>query len=468
MVEIRMLRCNTSRFLGKALWSLLLLWGLISCKEDDDYMALEIYTQPDVAYTFQNEAVLIPFFDNDENVEANGKLSISNATSGAVVINNNNTPENLLDDRIAYNPDTNFEGEDTFQYTICNANGEQCKTETITVNVYPPIKADLSEVPYQTLSEYNFFTGELASLDPVFTVLPYEPISALFSDYAHKKRFVWMPKNTSATYVDYGKILELPVGSVIIKSFFYENVQPNNTAVIIETRLMIKQPEDWIFAEYFWNEDQTEAYLDVTGNGGFKEITWVQDGVTRNHNYRMPSTSECFTCHKSNTVNVPIGIKPQNLNATYEFKEGPKNQLEKWIDMGYLQGELPSTIETVVDYNDTSADLELRVRSYFDINCAHCHKDGGHCNYRSMRFAFDENDVMENLGVCVTPDTPLPGTFDDPKIIKPGDIENSIIYYRLNTTAEELRMPLLGRRLLHDEGVALIEEWINSLTQNCD
>lgn len=442
--------------------------SVFSCDEDDDYTPLEIITAPDSAVQFQNQTSFINIFENDSNIEANGILSVGAAQVGSVSINNNNTPGTILDDRVVYTSTAEYEGEESFQYTICNTNGEQCKTETITVAVYPPIKANLNEVPYETLSEYNFFIGDLALSEPVFTVLPYEPISSLFSDYAHKKRFVWMPENTSASYIDDGKILELPVGAVIIKSFFYENVAPNDTTKLIETRLMIKQPQGWVFAEYFWNDEQTEAYLDETGNGGFKEITWSQNGVTRTHNYRMPSTSECFTCHKSDATNIPIGIKPQNINSTYDFQNGSQNQLVKWVEMGYLEGAIPSNIETVVDYNDASASLEMRVRSYFDINCAHCHKDEGHCNYRSMRFAFDENSIMENLGVCVTPDTPLPGDFDDPKIIKPRDIENSIIYYRLNTTAEELRMPLLGRRLLHDEGVALIEEWIMSLNQNCD
>lgn len=468
MLVIKMQKQTISKLLNKVIFGLAIAVVLVGCKDDDDYVAIAIVTEPDIAFTFQNETTEVLIFENDTNIESNGQLSIGGPSSGTVEMDNNNTPNTILDDFLVYSPNVNFEGQATFEYAICNSNGEQCQTETVTVNVYPPIQAELDEVPYQTLSEYNFFTGELASLEPVFTVLPYEPISALFSDYAHKKRFVWMPKNTSATYIDDGKILELPVGAVLIKSFFYENVSPNNTTVIIETRLMIKQTGGWIFAEYFWNEDQTEAYLDTTGNGGFKEITWMQDGVTRNHNYRMPSTSECFTCHKSDATNIPIGIKPQNLNSIYEFDDGARNQLEKWTNFGYLEGDIPSNIETVVDYNDDTADLEMRVRSYFDINCAHCHKDGGHCNYRSMRFAFDENHLMENLGVCVTPDTPLPGTFDDPKIIKPGDLENSIIYYRLNTTAEELRMPLLGRRLLHDEAVALVEEWIYSLTQNCD
>src|SRR5690606_40983413 len=58
---------------------------------------------------------------------------------------------------------------------------------------------------------------------PVYGVLPYEPINALFSDYAHKKRFVWMPYNVKATYVADGDVLDFPTGSVLIKTFFYRS-----------------------------------------------------------------------------------------------------------------------------------------------------------------------------------------------------------------------------------------------------
>lgn len=330
------------------------------------------------------------------------------------------------------------------------------------------VTVDLLQVPYPTLSEYGFFDDTLSDLKPTTGVLPYEPISSLFSNYAKKSRFIWLPDGSIGTYNGDANNIELPVGSVIIKTFYYDNVLPDNTRVIIETRLMIRKQEGWTFAEYFWNEEQTEAFLDVQGDGGFKYLSWTQDSEQRDINYRMPSGSECFTCHKSNTTNEPIGIKPQSLNGTFSFADGVQNQLQKWIEVGYLQDNLPSNINTVVDYTDTSQDLETRVRSYVDINCASCHRDEGHCNYRPMRFAFSENNLLENLGLCVTPDQLLENLSPDQKLIKPGDLENSVVYYRLNVTAEEERMPLLGRSIIHNDGVALLGEWINSLDTACD
>ena len=48
-------------------------------------------------------------------------------------------------------------------------------------------------------------------------------------------------------------------------------------------------------------------------------------------------------------------------------------------------------------------------------------------------------------------------------MIKPGSAEESILHYRINSSELEVRMPELGRELIHTEGVELIHDWINSL-----
>ena len=116
-----------------------------------------------------------------------------------------------------------------------------------------PVIFDIAEVPYQTLSDYNFFDGDLKDLSPVYGVLPYDLNSSLFSDYAKKKRFVWMPDDVSAAYVNDYSPLNFPIGTVLIKNFYYNNFQPANDTKIIETRLMINKADGWIFANYIWN-----------------------------------------------------------------------------------------------------------------------------------------------------------------------------------------------------------------------
>lgn len=339
-----------------------------------------------------------------------------------------------------------------------------------------PVVVDLAAVPYPKLSDYKFFVGDLKDLQPALNVLPFEPASALFSDYAHKKRFVWMPEGLKATYNADNKILEMPVGSVLIKNFYYENVQnvsPAGSTRILETRLIIRKANSYEFANYIWNDQQTEAYYDMAG--AYKDITWIdENGTTKSVEYRIPADVQCVVCHKSSrlvngnveTVYIPIGIKPQNLNWNYDYGGVTKNQLSKWIEQGYLDSNfsLPSAENSTVNYNDLTKTLDQRARSYVDINCSHCHSVDRHCEYRPMRFSYSETKNNSTaMGVCV--DTEDMQGFDPTlnKIVRGRDIDNSMLYHRLNTVDEAVRMPLHGRTLLHTEGLVLMKDWINSL-----
>lgn len=444
----------------------LLLTFLNACKSDDGYIGINISTAPDSGDVFQNATLDLDVLANDSNIPQIGYLVAAPPEWGSVtILDPNDTPSDPSDDIVHYTPDSQFVGQDTFQYTICE-NIDNCATETVTVRVLQasPVNFDSELVPYVTLSEYNFFEGTMSDQVPVYGVIPYAPLNKLFSDYALKKRFIWMPMGVSASITEDYEVLDSPSGTILIKTFYYENVQPGDVTQIVETRLMIKQDSGWIFANYIWNEDQTEATLDEAGSGAFVELEWIQNGTTQNLNYRIPATSECYTCHKAYGENMPIGTKPQNLNFEYDYGDGAMNQLEKLRQMGYLES-VPGSIATVADWTDTSLPLRDRVRGYFDINCASCHSDSGHCDYRFLRFSFHESDDDRNLGICETPDTPVPG-FD--KIIEPDNLSNSVLHFRLSTNEEQYRMPLLGRRMVHQEGLQLIEEWINSMTTTCD
>ena len=41
--------------------------------------------------------------------------------------------------------------------------------------------------------------------------------------------------------------------------------KPNNDIKIMETRLLIKTIDDWVALPYIWNEEQTDAVLEITG-----------------------------------------------------------------------------------------------------------------------------------------------------------------------------------------------------------
>jgi uncharacterized repeat protein (TIGR03806 family) len=337
--------------------------------------------------------------------------------------------------------------------------------EVIVPEERSPVVFDLDSVPYTNLSDYGFFKGNLVDHSPVKGVIPYEVITPLFSDYAHKYRFIWMPEGVSATYNGDHNILSFQDGTVLLKTFYYDRVQPTGQKRVIETRMEFMRNGQWEFAEYIWNDDQTEAVLDLSGE--FVPLTWLDEDDNEVFvNWRIPSETECLTCHKRNENAIPIGPKPQNINMLYNYAEGVKNQLEKWEEEGYLESGYPTNIITVPAWDDPLVGMEERVRAYIDMNCAHCHSEGTHCDYRPMRLAFSETSDLVNLGVCVVPDQDV-GT-GATHIISAGNPNRSLMLHRMNTTNQGIAMPLLGRSIIHEEAIELLTEYINSLEEPCE
>ena len=161
----------------KSLLFIVIIISIQSCKEDDkteDYIPIVIETSADFAEVVQNNAIQIDVLSNDTNVPTTGSLVTSNSANGAIeVLDINNTPNNPSDDMVLYTPNTDFVGTDVFTYTICN-NLEpiSCSTEDVSVTVTPESQVvyNPDEIPYQTLSEYNFFEGDLKDLEPVPSV----------------------------------------------------------------------------------------------------------------------------------------------------------------------------------------------------------------------------------------------------------------------------------------------------------
>lgn len=326
-----------------------------------------------------------------------------------------------------------------------------------------PVVMDLTTVPYPKLSDYKFFVGEMKNLEPAYKVLPYDLNSSLFTDYALKKRFVWMPEGVQATYSADGEVLNFPIGAALIKNFYYENVLPDNVTKIIETRIMIKKAEGWIFANYKWNDEQTEAFLDM--NASTVNINWMQDGEEMAITYKIPANLDCISCHSSHGIHTPIGPKPQNLfkNFTYTTT-GAQNQLEKWKQEGYLDTYSQNILATV-DWRDTSKSLDLRARSYLDINCAHCHKPGGACDIMPENFSFTAEINPTALGVCVAPHDFASG--GEKYIIEAQNGRKSLMYSKMTSVDSQQMMPPTGRTVTDSEATKLIQDWIDAMENPC-
>jgi hypothetical protein len=79
-----------------------ILFFVMSCSSDDSITPLPIETNPDEVFLTQNSQIEIFIFNNDSNIPQSGTLSLSDPSLGSIVINNNNTPDNVSDDYLVF------------------------------------------------------------------------------------------------------------------------------------------------------------------------------------------------------------------------------------------------------------------------------------------------------------------------------------------------------------------------------
>ena len=331
---------------------------------------------------------------------------------------------------------------------------------------------DEASMPKEKLSDYHFFEGNGSEQKPALGVLPYSLNTPLFTDYAEKLRFVKIPDNQTVAYND-KEVLDFPIGSTIIKTFYYPNDfrKPELGSRLIETRLLIHEEDGWKALDYVWNDEQTEAFLEVAGDT--KEVSYIDaNGKKKKHAYGIPNINQCKGCHNRNEKMSPIGPSARQLNGSFQSSvSSPQlanittdNQLLNWQKLGILTN-LPA-IENVpkasIWNKPESGSLDARARIWLDINCAHCHRLGGPAQTSGLNLSIHETEPIA-LGIMKTPVAAGRGSGNLKYDIVPSKPDESIIIYRMVATDPGIMMPEVGRKTTHKEGVELIKEWIRAM-----
>ena len=312
----------------------------------------------------------------------------------------------------------------------------------------------LSDDPAKRLSEYNFFSNPINQL-PSEQVVPYELITALFSDYTDKHRFVYVPNGMTAAYND-DEVFDFPVGTALIKTFSYQKA--DGTELLLETRLLLHKDNGWDALTYVWDMNKGDAYLALGG----KTID-VRNVITPSDSnyirYRVPNKNQCKECHLKNDAIEPIGPKPRNINKQIVYKDDLKrNQIDHWTAIEILQEKNYSN-DRMVNAFDQNYDLNLRARSYLDINCGHCHSPEGSASSSGLYLSIDEKD----FGIYKKPVAAGRGSGGLSYSIVPGHPDESILLYRMLSNEPDVMMPESGRTLMHDEAIELVSEWITEM-----
>lgn len=336
----------------------------------------------------------------------------------------------------------------------------------------------------ENLSEWGVLSSHDGVLELSPGAIPYDLATPLFSDYAQKLRTLTLPPGAAAAYRAEGDF-DLPVGTIITKTFYYptadgaatygaertasDGLLPLGGLRLIETRVLARREEGWIALPYVWNAEMTEARLKRAGD--LVDMTLARpDGRREPLAYFVPNANQCAACHATDHGTrkiMPIGIKARHLNKPSSFAAGA-NQLDHWRLLGVLKGDFTDAAAAPRNalWADESAPLDARARAYLDANCSHCHSDVGPADTSGLDLRPDIA-MGPKTGLCKSTIAAGSGTGGRIYDVVPGRPEESILVYRMTTNDPAAMMPELGRSVVHEEGVALLSDWIRQMAGGC-
>lgn len=334
------------------------------------------------------------------------------------------------------------------------------------------------------LSETGLFQS-VTDHAPAAGVVPFSIHAPQWADYATAQRWIGLPGEGSIALHNrpdkvagsmFSRTMDFPNDAVLMKTLSLETVHGDpSTERKVETQILHFNGYDWRGYSYRWNDEQTDAELvEATGSTTSFDITdSTAPGGQRRHKWRFPSRMECIRCHNP-WAEFSLAFNVAQLNRPDERSDN--NQLERLQKMGVFHNapqdanpDDPFVVaqppppwderQQLVDPFDPSVDLNLRARSYFHVNCAHCHRfNGGGAARIYLPF---ETPLHKTEAVATRP---TQGTFaiHDAMIIAPGDPYRSVLYFRMAKSGPG-HMPHLGSQFIDQRGLSLIHDWIHLL-----
>jgi uncharacterized repeat protein (TIGR03806 family) len=316
----------------------------------------------------------------------------------------------------------------------------------------------LAEDAAPKLSDYGLFGPGRA---PAAGMTRYTLNTPLFSDYAEKFRWVWMPAGSKARYTPTG-VLDFPLGTTLVKTFGFpaDFRVPDKDVRIIETRLLVRRDSGWVPLSYVWNADGSDAVLKRAGMRVPVSFTDA-GGKTRAIDYAVPNVNQCKQCHQVGADAMPIGPTASNLNGGLDGHGA--NQLTSWAAAGRLEG-LPAlgAVPKLARWDDAAQPVAVRARAYLEVNCGHCHSRAGFASNSGLYLQADEADPAHQ-GINKRPVAAGRGSGGRSFSIAPGQPDASILVHRMESNEPGVMMPQFGRTVAHDEGVALVRAYVTHL-----
>lgn len=289
----------------------------------------------------------------------------------------------------------------------------------------------------------------------------YVPQYPLWSDGSAKSRWIRLPEGSTIDVSDVDA-WRFPVGTRLWKEFAWDGRK-------VETRMLWRVEEEWLFAAYVWTEDQTDAHL--APPAGIRDVHELAPGKK----HSIPGLADCHSCHRSSPA-IVLGFGALQLSDDRD----PLAPHAEPLPPGALtlaslvQADLlvPPRPELALDpprIRETSATARAAV-GYLAANCGGCHNPVGPIAHLGLNLFHDVGALpgapepvrataIDRSGRFVVPGV----SADDSRLVAPGVPERSAILHRMASRRPSSQMPPLGSVLADEEALGLIRRWIEEL-----
>jgi len=307
-----------------------------------------------------------------------------------------------------------------------------------------------------TLSDTGLF-ADLDDLSPAPGLIPYQINLPFWSDHSVKRRWFMIPDGTSRLTWAKDDPWTLPTGMIWVKHFDMEMVRGNPaTLKRIETRLLVRDTTGVYGVSYHWNDEGTEASLASDMGEDFNlEIT--ANGQSSTQRWRIPGRGECRICHTPQAGHA-LSFNTRQLNITGFIARLHGNQLELLDEHGFFTNSPGSAnlLPRHVRPDEEQFSREARVRSYLEVNCSNCHRDGG-----GTPGEWDGRIELPLAETGLIGGIPL-NNGGDPhqRLVVSGEPSRSVLVHRTAASNGFTRMPPLGSNVIDQDGVNLLTAWI--------
>jgi glucose/arabinose dehydrogenase len=322
--------------------------------------------------------------------------------------------------------------------------------------------ATIERVPFPVKLSDTLLFSDTATQTPAPGVVPYTVAFPAWHDGAAAQRLLALPGDGRIEITPHKSWLP-PDGTVLAQTLTLDGRR-------IETRILVKQQNDWAGYSYVWNETQTDAVLADKAGADVE----IQRADFRQP-WRIPSRAECLMCH-SRQAGFALSLTEPQLNAP--------GQLALFESLGLLKSDAPAlnrargvrfAPQAAGQRTPPSSTLlprdparmlsfstdkpEPRARAYLAANCAHCHTLYGGGN---SALEFDWQTPREKMNALDARPQHTAFGINGARIVAPGDLGRSILPIRAGSRGEG-QMPPVGTRVSDPDGMRILVEWIQSL-----